>query len=100
MTQPQGAPAPRVTKNTPFVRANAAGEMLFSVRAGVPAVDALEMASCYLAAARDATHQMATDLSDAGLNDGVWPAYYLIEMAKAALDASISAVVDEERDHD
>lgn len=99
MSASKGASAPRVTKKLPFVRANSAGHMLFEVRAGVRSVDALEMASCYLAAARDSAAQMADDLSEHGLSDAVWQAYYLIEIAKAALDASIGIVVDEERGH-
>ncbi|HRQ66555.1 MAG TPA: DUF3077 domain-containing protein [Xanthomonadaceae bacterium] len=80
----QGAPAPRTTTSLPFERINPAGEMLFAVRPGVQATDALEMASCYMASARDCAEQLARELSEDGHNDRVWAAYYLINMAGRA----------------
>ena len=95
-----GAPSRRLTTPVAFESCNPAGELLFEVRAGVPAVDALEMASCYMAAARDATERPAVELSENGFNDRVWGAFYLIKMAKAALDAATGVVFDEDRDHE
>ncbi len=92
-TQTPGASAP-ITTRTSFTRINAAGDLLFEVRPGVPAVDALEMASCYMASARD----MASDCAQAYSGDQpdhFWAAFYLIEMAKAVLDASIKTLIQE-----
>ncbi len=97
-TQPTSASS-RATARHPFVRANANGDLLFEVRAGVPAINALELASCYMASARD----LAGDCASAaeGENpDHLWGAFYLIEMAKAVLDSAISALHDEERSHE
>ena len=45
--------APRTTALTPFHSCNPQGEPLFSVRAGIAPIDALEAASCLMSAARD-----------------------------------------------
>ena len=89
--------APRLTSQMDFERCNANGDLLFSVRAGVNAVDALETASCYMASARHLAQSLANELSEDGGNDRVWAAYYLITMAKAVLDAAVGRVADEDR---
>lgn len=93
------APAHRTTTSIPFESINPAGEMLFAVRPGVKATDALEVASCYMASARDFAEHLAQELSEGGHNDRVWAAYYLINMAKAVLDSAIGTVFDEDRNH-
>ncbi len=59
---------------------------LFQVNADVPAVEALEAASLYLASALD----MASDAVEEGMGDGAFAVSYLIELAKAVVD-SVSA---------
>ena len=97
-TQPPGAPAPSVTAKFPFSRCNNAGDLLFEVRAGIPAIDALESASCFMASARDLAAECASNMTG-DHPDHMWGAYYLIEMSKAALDSAISALSAEERNH-
>lgn len=95
MNQSTSAQAPtRVTAQHPFFSCNPAGDELFSVRPGMPVFDALEQASCFMAAARDATYQAA----DLVQSDSVSGAAYLIEMAKAVLDSAISAI-NQEKSH-
>lgn len=95
----KGATAPRTTTFVSFEEINPEGDMLFAVRPGVSATDALERASCYMASARDNVAQLALELSEGGHNDRVWAAYYLMNMAKAVLDAATRAVYEEERNH-
>lgn len=80
------APA-RTTKTRPFHRLSPDAGYLFDVRQGVPLIDALEAASCYLAAARNAAYAFA-DIRGGDEDYGV---AYLIDMAKAAVDASVEA---------
>lgn len=81
----------RKTSQHHFLPCNHHQDMLFSVRAGVPVGDALEMASCFLAAAQD----IAADAAQAVDGGRMWGAYYLIAMAKAAVDASVDAAIKE-----
>ncbi len=91
-----GATAPtRKTSPRKFFSCNPQQDMLFSVREGIPADDALEMASCFLASALD----IASDVAQDEQGDRMWGAYYLIKMAKEVVDAAVSAVQDEERNH-
>lgn len=94
-THDAGADA-RARKTSPhhFLPCNHFQDMLFSVRAGVPIGHALEMASCFLAAAQD----IAGDAAQAAEGGRMWGAYYLIAMAKAAVDASVEAAF-KESDH-
>ena len=82
-----------VTSRTPFYRINAAGDLLFEVRSGIPVLDAMEMASCYMASARDVASMAMENPS------GIAGAYYLIELAKATLDSVIETWVKEGYDH-
>jgi hypothetical protein len=59
---------------------------LFQVNGDVPAIEALEAASLYLASALD----MASDAVDENMGDGAFAVSYLIELAKAVVD-SVSA---------
>lgn len=97
----QGAPASsRTTARHPFFRANANGDLLFDVRAGIPLIDALEMASCYLVSARDLCAESAERTT--GENpDHAWGSYYLLELACAVLQGAITAVhADEKTRHE
>lgn len=95
-TEPSGATAPtRKTSPRKFFSCNPEQDMLFAVREGIPATDALEMASCFLASAQDITAEVAQDER----GDRIWGAFYLIKMAKAVVDAAVGAVQDEERNH-
>ena len=94
MSDSQSAPTPkRVTAQHPFFSCNSRGEQLFSVRENISATDALEQASCFMATAFDVTYQAA----DSTQSNAVSGAAYLIEMAKAVLDAAISLAYREER---
>lgn len=95
MSESNSAQAPtRVTAQHPFFSCNPSGDQLFSVRENISATDALEQASCFMAAARHATYQAADDAN----SEAVFGAAYLIEMAKAVLDAAIVAIA-KEKDH-
>lgn len=80
----KGAAAPiRKTTRNPFFNCNANGEKLFSVQEGISLDDALSNASCLL----EAAEQTLFDVAMCGASSQVWAAAYLVEMAKAALDA-------------
>lgn len=79
------------TAKFPFKRANAAGDLLFEVRAGVPALNALEVASCYMAAARDAAMSLADSGQSQEAPDGTLAIYYLVDLAKVVLDSVLAA---------
>lgn len=79
-----GAPAPAgKTVELSFFPIHRPGLDLFEVRAGVPARAALEGASLLLASASKVLAEMSEDHA----SDGMWGAVYLIDMAKAAIDA-------------
>jgi hypothetical protein len=96
-TRATGASAPtRKTRTVSFHSANYRGQNLFAVRPGVPAENAMETASCYLASALDACNVVAEDPDlqhKAGL---LFAAVYLVEMAKAAVDASCQSFILED----
>lgn len=77
----------RVTAQHPFFSCCPNGTALFSVRPDVSLDDALDLASCFLASARDAAYEVA----DASGGSSAFSAAYLIEMAKAVVDASAMA---------
>jgi len=96
MTTDIGAPAPkRTTAKHPFFPCNPCGDLLFSVRADVPVSDALEQASCFLAAAKTAVYEAAGDTQ----NENFFGAAYLVEMSKAIVDAAILSINKEKRNH-
>lgn len=82
-----GAPAPiRATSAYDFCfykRERDSLDCLFSVRAGIPADDALEMASCFLDAARSVAQRLVEDSGGAS----AYAAEQLITQAKALIDA-------------
>jgi hypothetical protein len=77
-----------------FERANSAGDMLFEVRPGVSTIDALHCASFYLSAATESVYQSAEDSG----NEALYGSALLVKMAKAVVDAAISAAQKEEGD--
>ena len=80
----QGATASiRATRAYDFFSCNPEGDCLFSVRAGIPAGDALEMASCFLDVARSASRQRGEE----GGGASEYAADHLITLAKALIDA-------------
>jgi hypothetical protein len=80
-----------------FGPCNPEGQFLFTTNAGIPAVDALEMAGSYLASAGAIASTMVMHAEGAGTEDGLYGVLSLIELARAALDAGTSAVLSEAR---
>ena len=79
-----GARAPiRATCAHDFCSYNSERDCLFSVRAGVPADDALDMASCLL----DAASATVRQFDEAGIGPSAYAAEQLIVQAKALIDA-------------
>lgn len=74
------------TGNTSFRRVNGGGQMLFAVNDGVSMLEAIEMAQCYMVAARDITAQTAETNDPSG---PMWGAHYLCELATAVLDSLV-----------
>lgn len=83
---------PRQTAQHPFFSANPQGDLLFSVRADIPATDALEQASCFLSAARSAVYEAA----EGSARESMYGAAYLVDMAKAIVDSAILSLDAEE----
>ncbi|MFA7240850.1 MAG: DUF3077 domain-containing protein [Sulfuricellaceae bacterium] len=79
------------TADYPFFSCNLQKDKLFSVREGIPLEGALEQASLFLDSAQ-AIAGIAEDVTPAV----VYGAAYLIEMAKAVVDATVYAVHAEE----
>lgn len=81
-----GAVKGPVTVPLSFVRCNVERQDLYSVCPGVPAVDALNQASCIL-------HSVRSALEDAGMAELIvtpsqaWLLHMAIESAKAAIDS-------------
>ena len=85
------------TVETPFYRypdlfENPEPGTLFAVRPGVPMDAALECASNILASALGSATLAAHDYHGER-SDALWSAVYLLEMAKALLDGTISGVL-------
>lgn len=66
------------------IRLGALDGCQLSVNPDTSARDVLEQASCYLAAAKDLLHGMATDSPD----DSLWGVFQLLEIGKSMLDAA------------
>jgi len=92
----QGAIAPKTTANHAFETAGSAGELLFTVNDGIPLVDALESAACYLSAAVSATASAAMH-AEGGGDETLWGAHYLCKLARAVLDSTVKAAYAAER---
>jgi hypothetical protein len=74
--------APARTKSFPFAPLVSSREM-FQVNPGIPAVEALSTASCYLDVALDLSREMAMEAN----NNNAWVPVYMIELAKAIIDS-------------
>ena len=75
-------------RSNDFFKCSSRGDALFTVREGVPALVALEQASCFLAAARKSAYEVAAKIE----TDSAYAPAYLIEMAKGVLDAAILTI--------
>lgn len=84
--------AHRVTRHIPFFPCNPAGAALFSVNPGIPAVNALEQAECFLDATVNALRELAVDRGFAKGNGGMWSALYLAELSHATVQAAREAI--------
>lgn len=85
----------RKTKALEFFTCNSQQDRLFAVREGINVMSALEQASCLLDSAK-AVASNAAQLQDMGMMFG---AYYLIDLAKAAIDAATEGMIQEGGDH-
>lgn len=86
------------TATTAFHHCNAARQPLFVVAAGVPVSDALNRAYCLL----DVAEELAAHLSDPGDQDREpigHACHFLVQMAKAAVEACTNGLAEEVR-HD
>lgn len=87
-TNHAGTTAPsRITAKHPFFSCNPNGDTLFSVQPDVALDDALDLASCFLASALSIVEQVAQDVGSMQIHG----ASYLIEMAKAIVEAALRA---------
>jgi len=91
MSSPAAATPKRQTAGYPFFSCNTRQDKLFSVREGIPLEGALEQASLFLESAQ-AIAGIAEDVTPSV----VYGAAYLIEMAKAIVDATVYTVHAEE----
>jgi len=76
----------RTTAPLSFFPYNMASDTLFSVNAGVPAIDALETVSSFLDVARDAARKCGASSND----NSAYAADNLITMAKALVDSVLA----------
>lgn len=92
-------PQSRVTREIPFFSCNPNGDSLFTVRAGLPLEDALNEASCFLGAAQGVVSDAAMDLSGPEHPESrdIFAALYLVQFAKALVDAAIKAAINDRR---
>jgi len=94
--QTNGASVPvRKTTHYAFFRCNAQDGKLFAVEEGITLDEALCEASCLMAAAEDNLF----DLAMSGDNPRIWAAAYLVEFAKAVLNA-IPRMIDQGESHE
>ena len=71
-----------------FFSCNSDQTNLFSVQAGVPVLNALQMASTFLDVARDSAYQAGVSCDDNSAN----AAAHLVTMAKAVIDSVIESI--------
>lgn len=76
------------TAPVPFFAPAGLPSAFFTVREGLPLTDALEGASLFLASAGDMASELPSDRLPAESRQ--WAIVYLIEMAKALVDAVVS----------
>jgi hypothetical protein len=86
-TRPNPAGKVPTTRALNFRPANPQQDLLFAVRAGVPVIDALQMAQCLL----EASIEVGGDCAENG-GMGACGAVYLAEFAKALLDSSVEGI--------
>lgn len=84
------------TEALAFFSCNPQHEKLFMVRDGIPAMNALEQASCFLDSARTIAGY-AGQSNDAAL---MFAATYLIDLAKAVIDATVEGSIQEGCGHE
>lgn len=80
--------AENTTDSVPFFAPAGLPSVYFTVREGLPPTDALEGASLFLASAGDLASELPSDRLPAEARQ--WAIVYLIEMAKALVDAVVS----------
>lgn len=73
----------------PFFQCNPTGK-LFTVCEGIPSLDALNQAMCFLLAAKDIAADTA--LKSHERDSGLWAAPYLIEMATGIIESVVSGM--------
>jgi hypothetical protein len=79
--------AKALTTEQPFFRHAVVGSDFFRFAAGVPVRDALEHASVHLAVADGMLDPDGID------GNGVWAVSFLIQSAKAAIDAAVNGLI-------
>jgi len=82
-----------VTVQHGFRAMRAPDEYLFELRAGIPVTDSLQEASNFLAAVQ---HTLM-DVADDPHPESIYGATYLVEMAKAAVDAALEGLHAQQR---
>lgn len=85
------------TSHLPFFSCNPNKYSLFAVQAGIPVMDAMEAASCFLDSASALAYQLAGN--GEGQSRQIYAIANMIDMAKAALDASICGMMREASGH-
>lgn len=96
MADSASTPERKLTQH-PFFSCNSSGDKLFAVVDGVRPIDALQSASCFLDSAR-AVSLEAADGADEASGRLIYASAYLVEIAKAAIDAATSSLLQSERD--
>ncbi len=87
-TQPQAPDAGAVTAQYDFWQADAAGNKLFSVRAGVPMVHAFDQLSCLVSSSIAAVEAMATDgVEPESIPGALWQSVQQLNLAYALIQS-------------
>lgn len=81
-----------------FFSCTADQDALFTVRDDAPVKEALEITQCLVSSARDAAITAAEAL-DGDQPHSLWATAYLLEIAVAVLEAAVSGIHTEERNH-
>lgn len=82
-----------LTREIPFFHSEAVGNDLYRFAAGVPMKDALEHASVQLVVADGMIGPDGLD------SNGAWAVSFLIQSAKAAIDAAADGLLKHDADH-
>jgi hypothetical protein len=84
-----------VTKHYDFCKVGSDGELLFSVKGGVPLIRALDQLSVFLDATQRVVEAVAQiDDDDAGAN---WAASHMLDFSKALVQAMHNGLIEHER---